>query len=186
MSVKEEIDISIESVYSSVFERFSSCDILDLVDFYQYKTANTKGSPLSLQLDIELSDDQKEELFIKLLDVANADENDFIFSPILRNQIKEIRQLELSDTTLNCDRVKGFFNQSKHKKREGRLQLKIDALFKHIRNSFAHGRICFSNDFLIFEDKVNELTARLIITVDILKQWKLTILQYINDIKSEV
>ena len=186
MSVEEKVDISIDSGYSSIFERLAACDVSDLVDFYQYRTANARDSPLSLQLDNELSDAQKDELFMKLLDVANANETDFIFSSILRNKIKEIRQLGLSDTTLNCDRVKGFFHQNNPNKREDRSQLRIDALFKHIRNSFAHGRVCFFDDFLILEDKANELTARLIITVDILRQWKLTTLQYINDIKSEV
>lgn len=182
MKHEKNIDIFAESAYSSVFTHH---DIVDLVDFYQYKTANSKDSPLSFRLDSILSDMQKDELFRNLLDVANADENDFIFNSILRNKIEEIRRLGLSDNTLLYDKVKGFFHQNNQNTNGGRSQLKIDSLFKHLRNSFAHGRICFANDFLIFEDKTKELTARLIITVDILKQWKLTILQYIDDIDKE-
>jgi hypothetical protein len=174
-----------QSDYSSVFECLNIGDIAELVDFYQYKTANTKDSPLSLHLDENLQDAQKEELLIKLLDVAKADRSDFIFDSILRNKIKEIRKMRLSDTTLSCDRVKGFFHKNNPNKNGNRSQLEIDSMFKHIRNSFAHGRICFVNDFLILEDKTNELTARLIITIDILKEWKLTILQYADGINKE-
>lgn len=184
VNAKEKVDISRESEYSSIFSNFAFNDIIDLVDFYQYKTANAKDSPLSLQLDNVLLDAQKDELFAKLIDVAESDENNFIFNSILRNKIKEIRQLGLSDTTITCDKVKGFFHQNNPNKNNEHSQLKIDSLFKHIRNSFAHGRICFSNGFLIFEDKTkNELTARLVITVDILKRWKSTILQYISEIE---
>ena len=134
-----------------------------------YKLANTDDSPHSLKIDKELSIDQKDKLWERLLESASAMDEDFIFEPILRNKIVRIRELKLSDTTLLCDKVKGFL-QHKTSKTESNPH-KIDTLFKRIRDSFAHGRIAQCNEYLILEDKKNELTGRIIITTSILLDW---------------
>ena len=175
------IDISKDSSYTSIFQaEFDSKAILMLSDFYQYKTANSNDSPLSLKIDLVLSDAQKDELFKKLLNSAGISDSDILFNSILRNKINDIRKMELSDNTLKCDRIKGFFHQKNHSK-TGTSQHKIDSMFKHIRDSFAHGRISFEGPFLVLEDKVNELTGRFIITVDALCQWKTLIENFLSE-----
>ena len=178
------IDISAESAYSSVYERYkANPELIDLCQFFQYKTANDADSPLSLKLDLRLSDDQKDSLMQRLLDSANAPNCDFLFeSSFLKHRIDEIRKLEISDKTLVCDRTKGFFLKKK-KLSDGRNSHNFDDLFRHIRNSFAHGRICFNADFLVFEDKVNELTARFVTTIQVLTSWKEIIITYSQEIE---
>ena len=187
MSEKESaVDISRDSAYTSIFSaKFDHDLLLSLCDFFQYKTANEKDSPLSLKIDSKLADFQKDILYKRMLDATGITDGDFLFNPILRNKIKEIRAMKLSDSTLNCDRIKGFFHQ-KNQRKDGMTQHKIDSLFKHIRDAFAHGRIGFVDTFVIFEDKVNELTGRLIITIDALLQWKAIIEQYLEELEMEV
>ena len=183
MSEKDlPIDISKDSSCSSIFQsNIDSKILLSLSDFFQYQMANTSDSPLSLKIDSNLSEKQKNELYARLLNSANIVDSDILFSPILRNKINEIRKMELSDSTLKCDRIKGFFHQ-KNPSKSGVSQHKVDALFKHIRDSFAHGRISFVDSFLILEDKVNELTGRLVITTGVLYQWKTVIEDYLLEI----
>ena len=107
---------------------------------------------------------------------ANLDESKLVFSPILRNNIEEIRKLELSDNTLNCNCVKGFFQINKKSN-----QHKLDCMFKRIRDSFAHGRIGAVDDYLILEDKTNELTGRFVVTKDILILWMEVVQLYVKD-----
>ncbi len=179
------IDISQDSNYTSVFTSEIDKAVLScLCDFYQYKAANESDSPLSIKIDVLLSNDEKDELYGKLLDVAGLNECDFLFNSLLRNKIKDIRVMKLSDNTLVCDRIKGFFHQ-KAPSKSGKTQHKIDSLLKHIRDSFAHGRIAFANEHLILEDKRNELTARLVITLDVLIKWKNIIEQYCTEKKGE-
>lgn len=179
------IDISTDSSYTSIFQADIDSDmILMLSDFYQYKIANSKDSPLSLKIDSVLSDNQKDELFKKLLNSAGISDSDIIFNSILRNKINDIRKMELSDNTLKCDRIKGFFHQ-KNKSKEGTSQHKIDSMFKHIRDSFAHGRISFEGLFLVLEDKVKELTSRLVITIDVLCRWKILIEKFLIEFNKE-
>ena len=171
-------DISKDSNYTSLFE--SNVDdetIKILFDFYLYKIANGSDSPLSMRIDILLSDEQKDLLFNQLLVDANINKDDILFSSFLVHEIKTIRIMELSDTTLRCDRIKGFFHQTAN----GRTsQHKLDSMFKHIRNSFAHGRISTTSAFLILEDKRNTLTSRFIVTLDVLQKWKDRIEKFVS------
>lgn len=179
------IDISKDSSYTSIFQAEIDYEtILLLSDFYQYQTANSNDSPLSLKIDLRLSEAQKDELFKRLLDSAGISESDILFNSILRNKINDIRKMELSDNTLKCDRIKGFFHQ-KNKSKSGTTQHKIDSMFKHIRDSFAHGRIYSEGSFLVLEDKVNEMTGRLVITVNVLCQWKTLIEKFLLEISME-
>lgn len=164
------IDISKDSDYISLFQREDVKTVIELYDFYLYKIANDNDCPMSYGINSSLSWSQKDSLYEELLESASINDSALLFDSILRNKIKDIRLMELSDTTLKCDRIKGFFhiNSSGQGKTP---QHKIDALFKHIRDSFAHGRIAICNDYLIMEDKTNEMTARLIITLDVLKRW---------------
>ena len=174
------VDICKDSDYTSVFQfDFQSTDFLSLIEFYLYRIANSKDSPLSYGIDTSLSEVQKDTLYSRLLALIGVPEADFLFSPILRNNIKEIRTMKLSDTTLESDRIKGFFLQSNSGK-EKIVQHKLDAMLKHIRDSFAHGRVGRMGEYIILEDKVNELTARLIITIEALYIWKAEILSYLN------
>lgn len=183
--MEKTVDISRDSNYSSIFLNCKTdCTLIDLCDFFLYKTASGKDSPLSLNLDSVLNDDQKDALYSKLMTSSSIHEDSFLFSPMLRNKIKEIRTLELSDSTLKCDRVKGFFHQN-NPPQKGRKQHKLDAIFKHIRDAFAHGRISFVNEFIIIEDKKKELTARLVISLSVLTIWKKTIEDYIFESKTE-
>ncbi len=179
------VDISKDSNYTSVFTSEIDKDVLScLCDFYQYKAANASDSPLSIKIDVLLSNAEKDELYSKLLEVANLKEEDFLFNSLLRNKIKDIRGMNLSDNTLTCDRIKGFFHQ-KQPSKSGKIQHKIDSMLKHIRDSFAHGRISFVNEYLILEDKKNELTSRLVITLDVLIKWKNIIEQYCAEKKGD-
>jgi len=176
MATSEKIiDISKDSPYLSIFQT-SFEDTPKLVEFYLYRVAEAKDSPLSFKLDVVLNETQKDELFSLLLSKANVDEGKFVFSPILRNDIEEIRKLELSDNTLNCNSVKGFFQINKKTN-----QHKLDCMFKRIRDSFAHGRIGVVDDYLILEDKTNELTGRFVVTKDILLLWMEVVRIYIKD-----
>lgn len=177
MSNSTDIDISTDCNYTSLFETdFDVKIVKDLFTFYLYKIANSSDSPLSMRLDVILDNSQKDLLFNKLLIDANISDNDILFSNFLRNEIKTIKAMELSDTTLKCDRVKGFFHQNLSKKNNA--QHKLDAMFKHIRDSFAHGRIALATPFLILEDKRNELTGRFVVTIDILQKWKVSIEEF--------
>lgn len=169
------IDISKDSPYLSIFQ-ISFEDAPKLVEFYLYRVAEAKDSPLSFKLDVVLNEAQKDELFSLLLSKANLDESKLIFSLFLRNNIEEIRKLELSDNTLKCNCVKGFFQINKKSN-----QHKLDCMFKRIRDSFAHGRIGAVDDYLILEDKTNELTGRFVVTKDILLFWMDVVRIYIKD-----
>ena len=172
---EKSIDLCKDSPYLSIFQAFIE-DAPKIVEFYLYRVAEAKDSPLSLKLDIILNEAQKDALFSLLLSKANTDECKFVFSQFLRNNIEEIRKLELSDNTLNCNCVKGFFQINKKSN-----QHKLDCMFKRIRDSFAHGRIGVVDDYLILEDKVNELTGRFVVTKDILILWIDVVLIYIKD-----
>lgn len=174
------VDISKESNYTSVFQLdVQSAEFIALIEFYLYRVAISNDSPLSYGIDVSLSDEQKDSLYSNLLSMIGVSEADFMFSSILRSKIKDIRAMKLSDTTLESDRIKGFFHQSNPGKGKP-IQHKLDAMLKHIRNSFAHGRVGCIGEYIILEDKVNELTARLIITIDALYKWKKEILSYLN------
>lgn len=172
---EKTIDLYKDSPYLSIFQ-ISCEDASKLVEFYLYEAAEAKCSPLSLKLDTILNKSHKDVLFSLLLSKLNVDESKLIFSPILRNNIEEIHELELSDDTLNCNCVKGFF-QINNKSN----QHKLDCMLKRIRDSFAHGRIGEVGDYLILEDKRNELTGRFVVTKDILLRWIDIIRIYIKD-----
>ncbi len=174
------VDISKESNYSSVFQFDKQPpEFIELIEFYLYRVAISNDSPLSYKIDVSISDEQKDSLYSNLLSKIGISEADFLFSSFLRNIIKDIRAMKLSDTTLESDRIKGFFHQSNPGKGKPN-QHKLDAMLKHIRNSFAHGRVGRIGEYIILEDKANELTARLIITIDALYKWKKEILSYLN------
>lgn len=181
MSNNTNVDISADSNYISFFEINRDDKIKkELFVFYLYKIANSSDSPLSLKLDILLDNTQKNLLFDQLLVEANINENDILFSNILGNEINAIRNMKLSDSTLQCDRIKGFFRQNPPK--NNKVQHKIDAMFKHIRDSFAHGRIAINASFLILEDKKQQLTGRFIVTFDVLQKWKSKIEEFMLSI----
>ena len=164
------VNINKDSIYSTLDTIFSNDNLIHLQNFYQYKMANTKDSPLSLKLDTTLSDTEKDALWQELLSSANTVETNFIFIDNFSQYNSDILQLHLSDTNLLCDRLKGFLQKKKT------IPHKIDILFNRIRNSFAHGRIAKVDSYLIFEDKTtNQLTARIVLTENVLINWKKSI-----------
>lgn len=177
------VDIDKDSNYLKPSSIFNEENLTVLQEFYQYRTANEKDSPLSLKIDTILSDSEKDDLWNKLLLSAKVDDSKFIFSSLLRNKISDIQNLELSDTTLKCDGIKGFVhinNPPKDPIKSGPAQHKIDTLFKRIRNAFAHGRIAQKDGYIIFEDKLKQMTARIVLTDDVLKNWKNEIEQFLD------
>ncbi len=166
----QPVDISQESNYV-LPKSIHGLENGELQAYYQYYFANESDSPLSVKVDSILSDAEKDILLNQMFVAINATSNDFIFNSILRNKINDIRSLGLSDTTLTADRIKGFFhikNSNQHK---------LDSMLKRIRDSFAHGRIAFDGTYLILEDKTNELTGRLVITIEALELWKSEIIK---------
>lgn len=172
--------ISKESNYTTIFEFIvPSAEFNSLIEFYLYRMANSSDSPLSYKIDASLTKEQKDTLFSRLLTSIDVSETDFGFDgPFLKNNIGTISKMKLGDKTLEFDRIKGFFHQNKSNEKPS--QHKLDAMFKHIRDSFAHGRVGRMGEYLILEDKKKELTARLIITLDALYTWKREILSYLN------
>lgn len=179
---EKPVDISIDSPYINPLETPLAEDI-SIQFFFQYVTANSSDSPLSAHLDEVLSSQEKDELWNAILHIAGASEEDFLFNSILRNKIEDIRRMKLSDTTIACDRVKGFMYLKNPPKDGKNAEHRIDALFKRVRDAFAHGRVSYNGEFFILEDKKNELTDRIVITLDTLKQWKEYITSII-DVKS--
>ena len=177
-------DICEESSYSSPIQIFSE-DAADVHEFFQYYAANSDDSPLSMRMDIELTETQKDELWKRMLKSISADDADFLSDSILRNHIIDIQQLKLSDTTLVCDRNKGFYHVG-HVTKGVNKKHKTYWFFKRIRDAFAHGRIAVCDDYLILEDKTNELTGRIVVTKDALKSWMNTINEYREVIKRSV
>lgn len=175
MSKKKDSQDSIEkeSKYIIPFELWDRDTACALFEFYLYNMARKKDSPLSYNLEEELTDTQKQELLIHLLKLADSNEENFICACFLRNKIKDIRNLMLSDETLTCDKVKGFLQSETE-------TITFDTLMKRIRNSFAHGRISRSQDqaFLILEDKRNQLTGRIILRNQTLMEWRDAIVSY--------
>ena len=171
----QPIDISQDSNYV-LPKSIQGLEDGELQAYFQYYFANEKDSPLSIKIDSLLSDSEKDVLFSNMLSAINVSLNDFIFNAFLRNVINDIRTLNLSDTTISCDRIKGFFQINTKNN-----QHKLDCILKRVRDSFAHGRIATDGTYLILEDKTKELTGRLIITVGALETWKNEIVSYMRN-----
>jgi len=78
----------------------------------------------------------------------------------------------LSDETFVPDRSKGFFcRHVPNNKQKGSQECEFDCIIKHIRNSFAHGRVTDAGKYAILEDKKNNLTMRLVIEPGVLLDW---------------
>jgi len=167
----QPIDISQDSNYV-LPKSIHGLENGELQAYYQYYFANEKDSPLSIQIDLILDDSEKDVLLSNMLSAINVSLDDFMFNSFLRNDITAIRSNKLSDTTISCDRIKGFFQINTKCN-----QHKLDCILKRIRDSFAHGRIATDGTYLILEDKTKELTGRLIITVEALELWKTEIIK---------
>ena len=149
---EKTIDIIKDSQYINPLDTPLAEDI-SIQFFFQYITANATDSPLSACLDKVLSSTEKEDLWESLLRIAGASEDDFLFNSLLRNKIEDIRKMKLSDTTVVCDRVKGFMYIKNRSKEKEIMEYHVDALFKRMRDAFAHGRVSYNGDFFILEDK---------------------------------
>ena len=173
MAKKYQDTISIDSAYTIPFELWDRDTACMLFEFYLYNMADSKDSPLSFGLNNLLNEAQKKELLEQLLNAVDADVTSFVCAKFLNNKMGEIISLELSDQTLTCNRVKGFLQSSND-------CFTFDVLMKRIRDSFAHGRVARSKDqaFLIFEDKTNQLTGRIVLQNNTLVKWRDIIVEY--------
>lgn len=164
-----------QSEYSLPTEILSAKDYFDVVPFFLYRAAPQNDTPLSYDLGTVLSDSVRSNLLHCLIYDKT---DDFIFVNIPANHIEAIAALSLADQNLNPDRDKGFFqaNAREENGTEAASAKKFDALIRHIRNSFAHGRTAKEGDFLILEDwsttrKTPYLSARLVISPSTLIEW---------------
>lgn len=173
MAKKFQDTICTDSSYIIPFELWDGDTACMLFEFYLYNMADSKDSPLSYGLNTLLTETQKTELLEQLLNAVDADVTSFVCAKFLNNKMADIISLELSDQTLTCNKVKGFLQSSSD-------SFTFDILMKRIRDSFAHGRIARSKDqaFLIFEDKTNQLTGRIILKNNTLVKWRDIIVEY--------
>lgn len=170
----KSIDISQDSNYV-LPKSIQGLDNGELQAYYQYYFANEKDSPLSIKIDTLLTDSEKNILLNSLYGVIALSNTKLLFNSILHNPAPyaTIQSLKLNDNNFVVDEIKGFF----HKKN---TEHELDCILRHTRNSFAHGRVAFENNYIILEDKVNQLTARFVVTIEMLEKWKNEILQYMK------
>ena len=160
--------------YSLPANAFSSMSTYaSIQSFYQYRMVDPSISVLSNGLSKKLSIMEKDQLWDKLLSAADASNNNFIFGSLLWSREREIVALQMSDSTLTCDQVKGVIRWESSLIEFGDQIHKLDLLFLHIRNAFAHGRIAAIDGFLVFEDRDNlqQLNARIVLTEKALLSW---------------
>lgn len=141
--------------------------------FYQYRMVDPSMSVLSNGLSKKLSVTEKDRLWGRLLSAADISDKNFIFGPLLWSWEKEIVALQLSDSTLTCDQVKGVIKWESSLIEFGDKIHKLDLLFLRIRNAFAHGRIAAIDGFLVFEDRddLQQLNARIVLNEKVLLSW---------------
>jgi hypothetical protein len=171
--------IDTASEYEAISSIFTSEEISKIFEFYLHRGAISTDSPLSLRLDTSLDDTNRELLYNDLLKTAGIDSSNFIFGPDLTKGKRKLAIItqKLDDINFICDGVKGFFNGDK-------LTQNVCCLFKRIRNSLAHGRIAVNGKFLILEDKgTSHLTARLVITKEILLKWITIVEDFVTTIE---
>lgn len=163
-----------EMANKGVFSVYSDSDASKMLEFFLYYAAPVHTSPLSIDLPNSLSETVKRDLVRDLCKRAGCAESDFIFYSF-RDQSQKIRDLDaacLSDETFVPDRSKGFFcRHVPNNKQKGSPECEFDCIIKHIRNSFAHGRVTDAGKYAILEDKKNNLTMRLVIEPGVLLDW---------------
>lgn len=173
MSNAKNATIVNESQYELPFDIWDSDKACALFEFYLYNMATVDISPLSYDLQHKLNGVQKQELLKRMLDAVNCTTSDFICGKFLNNKLKDIVKHKLDDVSFTCDRVKGFVQSPDD-------SFSFDILMKRIRNSFAHGRIARSinHEYLILEDRTNQITARLVLKNNTLMLWRDIIVNY--------
>lgn len=117
--------------------------------FYQYRMVDPAVSVLSNGLSKKLSEMEKDKLWNQLMTAADVSDENFIFGSLLWSWEKEIIALKMSDSTLTCDQIKGVIRWESSLIEFGSNIHKLDLLFLHIRNAFAHGRIAAVDGFLM-------------------------------------
>ncbi len=173
---KSKVTIIQDGPYILVGEIFNTPETIKIRDFFQFVVAGKNMSPLSAELDVRLTNADKDRIWEVLIKKVNATDDDFIFDLFLNNRIKEIEALKLSDTNLLIDRIKGF---SQCKSNEH----KLDSFFKRIRDALAHGRVYRQGKFLVFEDKNKQMTGRIVLTLQCMYDWNEILEQEISIIK---
>ena len=171
MAEKTKILIEKDSEYVLPGLIFNTSELTELRDFYQFVLPSSSMTPLSFGIDEKLTTTEKDILWNEMILLAGAVEEDFIFSLFLNNKLQDIAALKLDDNSFVADKVKGFA-QCKSPNSKGADEHKVDCLFKRIRDALAHGRVAVSGEFIIFEDKTNQMTGRIVLTLKILKNWK--------------
>lgn len=177
-------DLQIEREFSNPAVIFGS-DFVSVQTFYQYYLPPRSVCPQSWGLQESLTPLQNDELFDKMMDSIGLPNDDILFSSayyfINNPDYQKICELELSDLNFTCDRRKGFFQINTGTKSR-QSEHCLSSLSRHIRNSFAHGRIGILGEYITLEDKGNKyITGRIVLRKEDLLTWKRIIELYIVD-----
>ena len=176
-------DLLQEQQYSNPVAIFGT-NYAELQSFFQYSFPPQHLSAQSWGLQENLTTVQKDDLYNKMLTAVGMKDQDIFYSYTLAlsssKDLVTVQQMGLSDSTFVCDRRKGF-SQINTATKYRAAEHKITALSRRLRDSFGHARIGVYGDYVLFEDKNNSITARLVLKKDDLKTWKGIIEQYITD-----
>lgn len=176
-------DLIQEQVYSDPVAIFGT-DYAELQSFFQNSFPPQHLSAQSWGLQETLTDLQKDNLYNSMLAAVGMTDQDIFYSYTLAlsssKDLVTVQKMGLSDSTFVCDRRKGF-SQINTATKYRAAEHKLTALSRRLRDSFGHARIGAYGDYVLFEDKKNSITGRIILKKDDLKTWKGVIEQYIAD-----
>lgn len=123
----------------------------------------------------ELSENDAKEAFEKIIKKSNMSKSHKILKRVKKNAYKSLG-LEGDKICLECNRMifKIYPNE-----------LELEALLRHIRNSLAHGLVYIyrknKNTHVFFQDYESngkKITARIVVDVNLLNDWKAIIENY--------
>lgn len=156
---------------SGIFSTLPDSTANSLLEFFLYYAAPVRLSPLSLDLEHELTSEDKDSLIDDLCVMAKCEKTDLCYIGLSNAKGVELERLGLSDESFLADRPKGFFWQYKANRKDALPEHEFDCIIKHLRNSMAHGRICSYGKLALFEDKNNDITMRFVVDPNALVSW---------------
>jgi hypothetical protein len=171
-------------------------DAMDVFHFFMYYTVDSSSLKSKYKIS-KLKPEERKSLLAKMMDVSFKKGSDLLF---IREDfdISAIIKMKLADDLFLADRVKGFLMLRKVK---NGYQQELGGLLTCVRNSLAHGMIAIHDEFLILESitekkyekeeckqNSNEskigrckiVSARIVLTIAILKAWKEIIEDFAN------
>lgn len=175
--------ININSYIKSIYDsRFTYEQIAMLLDFYVTRSiAGQSGLSITLEdygwKKLKNGHFDFVEIENKILESAKVKKLYCIRSNTIKDTLKSI---QLSNEIIYVDNPKIVLQQSYSLSIDENENVKIDStenrincLFRHIRNSFAHANTYFfDDDYMLLEDKEkNKITARILIKQQTLLDW---------------